>query len=74
MSAELREVDKAAILTVWKGANDCPICLANDWTVANRIEADVNRPARLCLVLVPVVCQKCGYALFFHEGLLHASS
>ena len=67
---ELRRRAAEAIQKHWKGVPSCPVCLADGWTIGDlggipRQTPEGNLNFGATFPSVPVVCDTCGYTMFF---------
>lgn len=75
LSAEDLERIKGAILAKWKGEKKCPICLANEWTIAPNCVTPMRLKGLSGSIMIGggstyptamLVCTNCGYTLNFN--------
>jgi hypothetical protein len=70
----LREAAAGAIQNKKVGAIVCPICKTHDWTVGDQAQIAFRHNRRNLYPALPVMCDNCGYTIFFNSIILGVAS
>lgn len=58
----------------WKGDKNCPLCGVNSWNIGPVVAPNLLQDGGVVfgagmIPMVPVVCESCGYMLFFNPAV-----